>query len=335
MKYRGRVISATAPVANTSQASGIWFPPQQMQGVRGAAWPTGTSGFLFPFTTFTFGSAGSTGRYGPNSAALLSAYAGQPWVSNYFSVPIQGVQRLVVPATGTYRVTAAGARGGGTGSQGDVTNGGGSGRIIVANVALTQGDYVYILVGQVGGAYSSTSQGSGGGGGTFFSTGATWETSTLLVAAGGGGGASGGNGGTVANQNGQTGTAGGGWGGGTNGNGGTEGSGSEQGAPGGGWFSGGLGSSSYPGAQIRSSATATGAQSPYGDSSNVGGFGGGASGWGASGGGGGYSGGGAQSTTTNSSSRTSGGGGGSYNTGTLVSNSGLNYSGGYLTLEIL
>jgi hypothetical protein len=295
---------------------------------------------LYPFTSYTFTKAGASLRNGPTLGQCQTAYSGTAFIGSYFAVPVQGVQQLTIPSTGTYRITAAGAKGGNLGqlsaTQGDATNAGGSGRIMVATVTLNKGDIVYILVGQQGQGYTSTGQGSGGGGGTFLSRGASWTASTLLVAAGGGGGSSGGSGGTVSNQNGQTGTSGGGWGGGTNGNGGTESlSSTEQGAPGGGWLSSGLVGSSYPGAQIRSSSTATGAQSVYGDAANTGGFGGGASGWGASGGGGGYSGGGAQSTASNTGSRISAGGGGSYVDGTLVSNSGLNYGDGYLTLEKL
>jgi len=39
MNYRGRVISATPPVSNTSVASGVWFLQQQMQGKYANQWP--------------------------------------------------------------------------------------------------------------------------------------------------------------------------------------------------------------------------------------------------------------------------------------------------------
>lgn len=316
-----------------SAASGVWDTISH-QVERGASNWLDLNPGLYAFTSYTFSPAGastsSSRRFGPTLAQCQSAYTGAAFIDSYFAVPVQGVQRLVVPKTGAYRVTAAGARGGTRTSYS-----GGSGRIIVADVNLVAGDYVYILVGHQGGAYTSDGQCGGGGGGTFFSTGASWDTSTLLVAAGGGGGHDGGQGGIVASQHGQAGTSGGGWGGGTNGSGGTSGSGSEEGASGGGWLSAGSSSCYYPGAQIRSSTSAAGAQSVYGDSANVGGFGGGASGWGAAGGGGGYSGGGAQSSTTNTGNRVSGGGGGSYYSGTLVSDTGLNTGDGYLTLTKL
>ena len=306
----------------------------------GAAGGGGGGPFLYAYTTYTFntcgqGASAATKRFGPTLAQCQTTYAGTPWISSFFTVPIQGVQRLQVPSSRNYRITVAGAQGGGYGpgqANGSLQAGGG-GRIIVTDVSLTQSNFIYIVCGQLGGDYTSASQCGGGGGGSFVSFGATYETSTLIVAAGGGGG--GGSSGVLSSQNGQAGTTGGGWGGGTAGNGGTQGSGSEQGAPGGGWLSSGLNSASYPGAQVRSAATPRGAESVYGDSANVGGFGGGASGWGAAGGGGGYSGGGAQSAASNSGSRNSGGGGSSYTIGTLVSDNTLNYGNGYITITAL
>lgn len=307
---------------------------------KGGGGGGGGGPFLYTFTTYTFNTCGqgttaASKRVGPTLGQCQTTYAGTPWITSFFAVPIQGVQRLVVPSTRSYRLTVAGAQGGGFGP--GQTNGtlqaGGGGRVIVTDVSLTQNNFIYIVCGQLGGDYTSAGQCGGGGGGSFVSFGATYDTSTLIVASGGGGG--GGSSGTLGNQNGQTGIDGAGWGGGTSGNGGTQGSSSEQGAPGGGWFSSGLPSSSNPGAQVRSTVTPTGAASVYGDNSNVGGFGGGASGWGAGGGGGGFSGGGAQSTTSNTGSRNSAGGGGSFTAGTLVSNNNLNYGNGFVIITAL
>lgn len=290
---------------------------------------------LYQFSSHTFTSSMSGGyRYGPTVAQARSTYS-TAWDENtsYFSTPFDGIQRWTVPASGIYRFTVAGAKGGAFSnneSAGSI-NGGGRGAIIVSDIALVSGDVIYIVSGRRGGNYSG-GQCGGGGGGSFVSKGAPYENSTLLIAAGGGGG--GGNSGSVSLMDAQVGTSGGGWGAGSNGSGGIYGSGSESGSSGGGWLSSGTGA--QPGAQVRQFGSPIGAQSVYGDSSNSGGFGGGAAGWGSPGGGGGYSGGGA--LTINGDSRCAGGGGGSYYTGSLVSaetGSSGNYADGYVSVLAL
>ena len=38
-RYKGGVISATAPTTSTSSATGVWTLPQQMQAIVGSGWP--------------------------------------------------------------------------------------------------------------------------------------------------------------------------------------------------------------------------------------------------------------------------------------------------------
>lgn len=61
MKYPGRVLSGTRPVSNTSIASGIWLPQDQMQGVFSNNWPIiFPAPALFTGTTYTVSSTYST-----------------------------------------------------------------------------------------------------------------------------------------------------------------------------------------------------------------------------------------------------------------------------------
>ena len=288
---------------------------------------------LYAFTSHNFTSAGNSVRYPPSLATLRTSYSSASWAqdSNYFTMSIAGVQQWTVPDAGTYRLIVAGGRGGGfyTTTTPGTLNSGGYGMIVTADFVFTRGQILHILCGQRGGSYAS-GQCGGGGGGSFVSTGAAYTSSNILIAGGGGGG--GGTAGTMGATNGQQTENGGGLYAGTNGNGGnSQNGGSEGGSGGGGWFSGGtLVSGNYPGLQVRSSTSPTGAASPYGDSSNSGGFGGGAGGWGAPGAGGGYSGGGALTTAD---SRATGGGGGSiYTSGTSVSFSATNNGDGYVTV---
>ncbi len=173
-----------------------------------------------------------------------------------------------ITSSGTYDITAAGAQGGGSSN-----DSGGLGAIIDANVYLTAGTQLDVVVGGEGanGAYGDL-YGGGGGGGTF-----VWidaSTSPLIVAGGGGGAA-------WANSNGGSGLSG------TFGSGlGGAGTGSE-GAGGGGWFSDGGGASCASGGA--SSADGFGGG---GSCYTPGGFGGGGGGgFDGGGGGGGFDGG--------------------------------------------
>ena len=141
-------------------------------------------------SSFTFTPMGATGRLGPTSLTYnASTY---PWGTLSSAITLgngsngvpAGIQKLIVPYTGTYGLTAAGAAGG-SGSYS-----GGNGVIVSNNVSLTAGDVLFIVVGQKG--QNSSYQG-GGGGGTYickYNGGTLTSTSSYVIQliAGGGGG---------------------------------------------------------------------------------------------------------------------------------------------------
>jgi hypothetical protein len=278
--------------------------------------------------TQTFTPCGATGRLGPSQSQCNTAYGpGVVTVNN-------GIQTWVVPQTGTYQITAAGARGG----PGQYGFTGGNGGVIQGTFTLTQGESIQLLVGQMGlqSTGTSTYAGGGGGGGSY-----VVRNSSLLIAGGGGGGASGRtsgpNGGAA--QSGNSGAsaiphpsepsvaqaAGG-----NGGNGGNAGTGNPtvDGSGGAGYTGNGNGSTggfSY----------VNGGAGGNGD--GKGGFGGGgSSGLTGSGyhggGGGGYSGGGGGSNSGSATFGQGGGGGGSFNTGSNTSFSATNTGQGYITI---
>ena len=296
---------------------------------------------LYSFSTFTFTTAGITGRTGPTLANCQTAYAGQSWLTDYFSMTTQGYQRWTVPATGRYIIQASGARAG-KHTSATTTYTAGSGAIIKGTVQLTAGDVLEIICGQ----YLDTSIGSpsayygfGGGGGTFVNN-AT--ASALLFAAGGGGGASFYSSAAPAplgysGENGRTTTAGGPGGVPASGVGGTAGSGggiyttqsnTYKGGSGAGWLGNGRNGdnvvpttapgASYGGGGFSYASGFIGGTygtswgNPSNQSSTYGGFGGGGGGNGIinGGAGGGYSGGGISGTGNTYEAGT--GGGGSY-----------------------
>lgn len=133
---------------------------------------------LYSFSSHTFTPCSTTGNSGPTLASCQTAYSSTSWKNDtsLFNTS-SGIQLWTVPATGTYRITVAGA-GGGAGKQA-----GGKGATISGEFALTQGAILKILIGQTGASYSLGS--GGGGGGTFV---VTNSNSPLIVAGGGGGG---------------------------------------------------------------------------------------------------------------------------------------------------
>lgn len=294
---------------------------------------------LFDFSTFTFTTAGVTGRTGPTLANCQTAYAGQPWLTNYFSMTTQGYQRWTVPATGKYIIQASGSRAG-KHTTATLTYTSGLGAIVKGTVQLTAGDVLEIICGQyLDSANGQTSgyYGFGGGGGTFVNN---VTTSALLLAAGGGGGASfyssAGTPTGYSGENGRTTTAGGPGGvpasgvGGTNGNGGgiyTTQSNIYKGGAGGGWLGDGRngdntippvngganygwGGYGYAGGFIGGNYGTTWSN-PSTFPSTYGGFGGAGGGNGIinGGAGGGYSGGGISGISTNTFVAGAGGGG--------------------------
>ena len=135
--------------------------------------------------TYTFTNAGATGREGPTQAQVNASYAGTN-LAGSVTINTQGIQEWTVPASGTYRIEAWGAKGGnGTDpyAGGIGQNSPGKGAYLAGSFTLTSGELIKILVGQAGESASGDG-GGGGGGGTFVAKGST----TPLVVAGGGGG---------------------------------------------------------------------------------------------------------------------------------------------------
>lgn len=296
---------------------------------------------LFAFTSHTFTPCGATGQNGPTTVNCTTAYSSAAWASNssYFTTS-SGIQLWTVPSTATYRITAYGARGG----FGNVSvNAGGAGAKAVGDIALTQGQQIKILVGQIG-SNPSNDSGAGGGGGSFV----TSSSNVALIVAGGGGGGAGvgstgiltGAGGAATNNGtaSQDGTVAGG----TAGDGGATPAPAWSGASGGGLVgNGGNGKTSSTavtdsgGKSFINGGTGGNRGTLYGHGA-IGGFGGGGgSTWGA-GAGGGYSGGGGDSSAGSGTDREGGGGGGSYVSGANTSMvAGQNNAAGYVTIQVL
>jgi hypothetical protein len=272
---------------------------------------------------YTFTNAGAIGRTGPTQAQLNTAYTSTSLDGQVTSV--NGIQRWIVPTTGTYLIQAYGAQGGGAN--------GGLGAMMSGEFSLTQNDTIYVLVGQAGLTQSGQPNSVGGGGGTFVVKSPANAVGDILLIAGGGGGspatysalrdattAQNGNNGVGSSSSANGGTAG---------NGGGQ---TSRGGGGGGYFGNGLptsgsflGGSSFTNGGFGGNITVNGI---------VGSFGGGGSayqtGFRGAGGGGGYSGGGAAYVTADANT-ISGGGGGSYNSGTnQVNAGGLNTGNGFV-----
>ena len=256
-----------------------------------------SGGTLYAFTTATFTPGSQTGNTGPSLAiaqAGLTVSGDQTWKTNtaFFDV-VSGIQIWTVPASGTYRITANGARGGQSYNWGPQ---GGIGASMRGEFALVGGEKIKILVGQQG---DGNTYDGGGGGGSFVTQ---FDNTPLIIAAGGGGGAPSGFSGSggIAGRT-TTGASGTSWGSaGSNGSGG-----GSNGTAGGGGGLTGNGAGSWAGASFTNGGAGGGSQAR-------GGFGGGGGGGGTNGagGGGGYSGGGGSVWSYE------GGGGGSYNIGT-------------------
>lgn len=126
-----------------------------------------------------FTNCGKSGYIGPSESDCTATYAGTPLAGDTFAVS-DGIQEWVVPTTGTYRIEAYGAQGG-AGYYGYYS--GYEGARVRGDFDLTEGDILYILVGQEGTNYSYGYSGSGGGG-TFVVD----EAGDPMLVAGGGGG---------------------------------------------------------------------------------------------------------------------------------------------------
>jgi hypothetical protein len=301
-----------------------------------------SAGLLTAQTTYTFTNASATGKTGPTSPQIVSAYLSTNL--NGSVTVTSGIQSFTVPSTGPYRIKVAGASG-----QNSSNGAGGFGMIVQSDFTLTAGTVLNIVVGQQGlptvgvGTYF----GGTGGGGSFVYTGAIGGGG-LLSAAGGGGGALSSTTAVVANTcnanystNGYSITDAGGYIalGGVGGNGGGFSNRGINGAgPGTGWFS------DYNPAFASTFPTMGGTRFSGGIGVSAGldgGFGGGgASGtssgstnnW--AGGGGGYSGGGAGHNGGLGDGQV-GGGGGSFLTGTNQTNVGFNTGNGSVIITVL
>ena len=287
---------------------------------------------VHPLGPWTFTNAGATGRFGPTLAQIDANYSGTS-LEGLVTINTQGIQEWTVPASGTYKIEAWGAKGGGVN--------GGNGAYISGSFSLNFDTNIKIVVGQRGSKslqYSdplNTSSGAGGGGGTFIYK--TVDESPLIVAGGGGGQAQAATGGEGSSDEAATNSIGGkgNASGGNNGNGGNGGEniGSlSTGGGGGGYFSDGAdgllirnpsgkGGKGILNASVGGEFTHSTASYADGEAGN-GGFGGGGSmsdNTGAGGGGGGYNGGGG-GNNYESSIWGAGGGGGSYNSGTNQDN---------------
>lgn len=144
---------------------------------------------LYNLTSYTF-SEGQQGRYGPTFSTLQSRYSGQEFLTsgNLVQGAYQGYHRLTLPASGTYRFTAAGAPGTSTGNYH-----GGRGVIVRGDMSFNKGDEIQFILGKSGG--SPHTYNAGGGGGTFvvkqafFNSGGATNSNIVIVAGGGAGGA--------------------------------------------------------------------------------------------------------------------------------------------------
>lgn len=277
---------------------------------------TGTSAPYYFFTT-----CGEVGRTGPATSTCNAAYSGTSLQG--LVTTTGGIQSWTVPLTGSYRIIAAGASGG------SATASSGVGAAITADVSLTKGQVLTILVGQRGLTYTS----SGGGGGSFVVAAAG---QVPLVVGGGGAGS------VRANPTATTGNASASttaWdasdGTGKGGSGGAGGTGSSNGwgGGGGGFLGNGTDAANLAGTRGFSFLNGGLGGTSTGSNNAVGGFGGGGGTHGSTGGGGGgggYSGGGGSGQSI---STASGGGGASYSGGGTLVSSGVNGGIGYVTIH--
>jgi hypothetical protein len=173
-RYTGGIIRKEGIVPTSGSASGIWTVSDYARFIRAGTWP---GQLLYVFTDASFTSGSVTEQTGPSLTQARTGLTGtgvDVWKNNtaYFNTT-NGIQLWTVPASGNYQITAAGARGGGSG---------GSGAIVRATYALEAGEIIYILVGQTG---NTSSCGGGGGGGTFVARAKNLYNANLVSWAGG------------------------------------------------------------------------------------------------------------------------------------------------------
>ncbi|MEZ7900945.1 MAG: hypothetical protein QMC34_03465, partial [Flavobacteriales bacterium] len=291
-------------------------------------------------TTYTFTNCNQTGAQGPTQVQVDAAYSATN-LNGMVTINTQGIQEWVVPVTGNYSIDVFGAQGGTGGG-----NAGGLGANMTGEFALTAGQVIQIIAGQIGvlNAGSGSNDSGPGGGGSFVVDLATGNPIIIAGAGGGGGRLSPGSDGVTT----ETGTDGNGTNpglGGLNGGGGGSGrdglagngmtpggngSSCSYGAGGAGFFSRGGYNCSGSAPLIAGFEFASGAMGGTGDvarGGTDGGFGGGAGSGHRASGGGGYSGGGGNGSSEG------GGAGGSFNSGTNQTNTaGVNSGNGLVTI---
>jgi len=149
---------------------------------------------LYPFTSFTFTSAGVSGSNPPTLQQLRAAYTGSVSGSVFASSPayfttgsFQGYQIWTVPFDGTYEIEAAGSRSGTAIYPVGTPKTFWGGAIIRGRYNLTQGQKVVMVVGQPALTPSTAAtayNGPGGGGGTYI---VLSGSNTPIIIAGGAG----------------------------------------------------------------------------------------------------------------------------------------------------
>jgi Glycine rich protein len=142
-------------------------------------------------STFEFGVCGGAGMDGPMQGDCDTAYTSTTLAGDV--TVTAGYQRWTVPATGIYRITARGAKGG----DANASEFGGNGAMISGLFSLTKNDELVMVVGQQGESQPTCADYGGAGGGASFVTMVmtggdtvvplTADVVPLLVAAGGAG----------------------------------------------------------------------------------------------------------------------------------------------------
>ena len=264
-----------------------------------------------------FDNCEKTGETGPNQQQCDAQYAGSELEGRV--TVTAGYQYFEVPATGTYTIEVAGARGGNQRTYGV----GGDGAIVQGDFDLTAGQVLKILVGQMG-QDGTDSYDNGSGGGTFV---ATFNNTPLIVAGGGGSpGNCGGRKVEIVEGKGATGSGDGGY---SSNDGSWCGCGG-AGSGGGGFYTdgGGSGGASF----VNGGVGDTGMRPGQCIDTGYGGFGGGGNGGNGGGGGGGYQGGDAGGIK-GGVTEPNGAGGLSFNSGAnQVNTSGANNDHGYVII---
>ena len=138
---------------------------------------------LYNFTSFTFTSAGLTGRLGPTRAQLLASYntTSNPWLNNtsYYNVDttFTGYQLWTVPVSGLYQFQVRGASSGSAATKGAAA-------LITATISLSQNSKIWIICGQQ--ENTNVETGCGGSWVVLSNNGAIAGSTPLIVAGGAG-----------------------------------------------------------------------------------------------------------------------------------------------------